>query len=74
VYFSPFYVGKDIIHVTLDQIFLLLQFPNHKEGDLTLWRSGLVNNKLLAYLTSRAGISDFVLYANIQDLSKVCKY
>eukprot|EP01118_Nematostelium_gracile_P017027 TRINITY_DN7160_c0_g1_i1.p1 TRINITY_DN7160_c0_g1~~TRINITY_DN7160_c0_g1_i1.p1 ORF type:complete len:1059 (-),score=222.82 TRINITY_DN7160_c0_g1_i1:31-3207(-) len=50
---------------------LFLEFPNLKEGDLTLFRSGLVNNKFLAFNAHSMEMDSYLLYSESNELMKI---
>jgi len=47
---------------------LFFQFPNHNEGSLTVMRSSIVSNKMLAHLAKQLHLEQYILYAKFPDL------
>ena len=46
------------------------QLPQHDEGPLSQYRSGLVNNRFLAYLTQRLHLDEQLCYADVAELAQ----
>lgn len=49
---------------------LFTQLPQHDEGPLSQYRSGLVNNRFLAYLTQRLHLDEQLCYADVAELTQ----
>jgi len=46
------------------------RYPSRPEGELTNWRSALVNSKMLAQISKRLGFNDFLLLSKGEQMEK----